>query len=49
LLWTFVYLLARNLFALVWLLARPHRSKEFEILLCVTSWRCYAGMWAGRA
>jgi transposase len=33
LLWTFVYLLARNLFALVWLLARPHRSREVEILL----------------
>ena len=32
-LWTFVYLMARNLFALVWLLARPRRSKEFEILL----------------
>jgi transposase len=28
-----VYLLARNLFALVWLLARPRRSKELEILL----------------
>jgi putative transposase len=33
LLWTFVYLMVRNLFALVWLLARPRRSKEFEILL----------------
>jgi putative transposase len=33
LLWTFVYLMLRNLFALVWLLARPRRSKEFEILL----------------
>lgn len=32
-LWTFVYLMLRNLFALVWLLARPRRSKEFEILL----------------
>jgi putative transposase len=32
LLWTFVYLVVRNLFALVWLLARPRRSKEFEIL-----------------
>ncbi len=32
-LWTFVYLVVRNLFALVWLLARPRRSKEFEILL----------------
>ena len=31
--WTFAYLLARNLFALVWLLARPRRSKELEILL----------------
>jgi putative transposase len=33
LLWRFVYLVVRNLFALVWLLARPRRSKEFEILL----------------
>jgi putative transposase len=33
LLWTFVYLMGRNLFALVWLLARPRRSKELEILL----------------
>jgi putative transposase len=33
LLWRFVYLVVRNLFALVWLLARPRCSKEFEILL----------------
>jgi putative transposase len=33
LLWTFVYLVVRNLLALVWLLARPRRSNEFEILL----------------
>jgi hypothetical protein len=33
LLWTFVYLVVRNLFALLWLLARRRRSKEFEILL----------------
>jgi putative transposase len=32
LLWRFVYLVVRNLLALVWLLARPRRSKEFEIL-----------------
>ncbi len=32
-LWSFVYLVVRNLFALVWLLARPRRSKEVEILL----------------
>ena len=32
-LWSFVYLVVRTLFALVWLLARPRRSKEFEILL----------------
>jgi len=32
LLWSFVYLVVRNLFALVWLLARPRRSKELEIL-----------------
>jgi transposase len=33
LLWAFAYLMVRNLFALVWLLARPRRSKEIEILL----------------
>jgi putative transposase len=33
LLWSFVYLVARNLFALVWLLGRQHRSKELEILV----------------
>jgi putative transposase len=33
LLWSFVYLMVRNLFAPVWLLARPRRSKELEILL----------------
>jgi hypothetical protein len=33
LLWEFTYLLARNLFALIWLLARPRRSNELEILL----------------
>jgi putative transposase len=33
LLWSFVYLVVRNLFALVWLLARPRRSKELEILI----------------
>ena len=33
LLWSFLYLVVRNLFALVWLLARPRRSKELEILL----------------
>ena len=32
-LWKFTYLLARNLFAPVWLLARPRRSNELEILL----------------
>ena len=32
-LWSFVYLAVRNLFALVWLLARPRRSKELEILI----------------
>jgi hypothetical protein len=26
------YLVVRNVFALVWLLARPRRSKELEIL-----------------
>jgi len=29
--WSFVYLVVRNLFALVWLLARPRRSNELEI------------------
>jgi putative transposase len=33
LLWSFVYLVARNLFALVWLLGRPRHSKELEILV----------------
>lgn len=32
-LWSFVYLAVRNLFALVWLLARRRRSKELEILV----------------
>ena len=31
--WSLAYLVARNLFALVWLLARPRRSKELEILV----------------
>jgi putative transposase len=33
LVWSFVYLAVRTLFALVWLLARPRRSKELEILV----------------
>jgi putative transposase len=33
LLWAFGYLAVRNLFALVWLLGRPRRSKELEILV----------------
>jgi len=33
LLWSFAYLGVRNLFALIWLLARPRRSKELEILV----------------
>jgi putative transposase len=33
LLWSFVYLVVRNVFALVWLLGRPRRSKELEILV----------------
>ena len=32
-LWSLVYLVVRNLFALVWLLGRPRRSKEVEILV----------------
>lgn len=31
--WSFVYFVARNLFALVWLLARPRPSKELEVLV----------------
>jgi len=33
LLWSFAYLAVQNLFALVWLLARPRRSNELEILV----------------
>jgi hypothetical protein len=33
LLWSFAYLAVRNLFAVVWLLARPCGSKEPEILV----------------
>jgi putative transposase len=33
LLWSFGYLVVRNLFALVWLLGRRRRSKELEILV----------------
>jgi hypothetical protein len=33
LLWSFAYLAVRNLFALIWLLARSRRSKELEILV----------------
>ena len=32
-LWSFAYLVVRNLFALVWLLGRRRRSKELEILV----------------
>ena len=32
-LWSFVYLVVRKLFVLVWLLGRPRRSKELEILV----------------
>jgi putative transposase len=33
LLWSFAYLVVRNLFALVWLLGRSRRSRELEILV----------------
>jgi hypothetical protein len=33
LLWSFAYFAVRNVFRLVWLLARPRRSKELEILV----------------
>ena len=36
LLWSFVYLVVRNLFALVWLLGRQRRSKELELLILAT-------------
>ena len=32
-LWSFVYLIGRNVFVLIWLLARRQRSKELELLL----------------
>ena len=32
-LWSFAYLVVRNLFALVWLLGRRRRSKELEVLV----------------
>ena len=32
-LWSLAYLVVRNLFALVWLLGRPRRSKELELLV----------------
>jgi len=41
--WSFVYLAVRNLFALVWLLARPRRSKELEILVLRMSSRYSVG------
>lgn len=31
--WSFLYLVARNLFALICLVARPRRSQELEILV----------------
>jgi hypothetical protein len=37
LIWSFLYLVVRNLFALVWLLARPRRSKELRSWFCGTS------------
>ncbi|TMK70216.1 MAG: hypothetical protein E6G50_09420 [Actinobacteria bacterium] len=52
-LWSFVYLVVRNLFALVWLLGQSRRSKELEILALATSWlfcgamrpfRCHAAV-----
>jgi len=33
LLWSFVCLIGRNVFAFIWLLARRQRSKELELLL----------------
>jgi hypothetical protein len=33
LVWSFAYLAVQNLFALVWLLARPRRSNELEMLV----------------
>ena len=48
-LWSFTYLGVRNLFALVWLLARPRRSKELEILVLVTNSRCSVGKLGSRS
>jgi hypothetical protein len=33
LIWSFLYLVTRSLFGLVWLLARPRCSAELEILV----------------
>lgn len=38
-LWSFAYLVIRNLFALVWLLGRPRRSRSWRSSSCATSWR----------
>jgi len=48
LLWSFAYLVVRNLFALVWLLGRPRGSKELEILVLGTSWLFCGGSRLGR-
>ena len=31
--WSYVYLVVRNLFALVWLLARSRRANELDVLV----------------
>jgi hypothetical protein len=49
LLWSFAYLGVRNLFALVWLLARPRRSKELEILVLAMNLRCSVGKLGSRS
>src|SRR5262249_43257413 len=49
LLWRFLYVLARNLFAQIGLLERPRRSNELEILLLRHELAVLAGTRAGRA
>ena len=46
-LWSFVYLVVRNLFALVWLLERPRRSKELEMLVLREGARNSIRPWSG--
>ena len=49
LVWSFAYLAVRNLFAVVWLLARPCGSKEPEIWCCAMNSRCCVGKLASQS